>query len=147
MADDGSLYYLARGSGGANGTVVRIAYTVQAPRVDVTANGSDGPLSITSGSSLRIDLAFAGSLPSAEIYLGLRTPTGFFWFDPARGFTPTVARLYAGAVSTFGPSNFITIPDVAALASGGYVWVVLVDEQIDRVPAGDMSDFVFTDVQ
>ena len=150
MAEDGSLYYLARGSGGATGVVFRIAYTVQAPRVDFTANGSDGPVSIPAGSSMRIDLSFdagsAGSLSTAEVYVAVFTPSGLLWLDPAQGFTPSLARLHSASLPTFGPSNFITVSDVSALAPGGYLWLVLVDEQIDGMPAGDISDFVFTRV-
>ena len=151
MAEDGSLYYLARGSGGATGTVSRIAYTVQAPRVDFTANGSDGPVAITSGNALQIDLTFdagvSGSLASAEIYVGLVTPFGVFWLDPAQGFAAPLVRLHSGSLPTLAPSNFITISDVGTLARGGYLWLILIDQQIDGVPAGDISDFVFTSVQ
>jgi glucose/arabinose dehydrogenase len=146
MADDGSLYYLARGSG----AVFRIAYA-QTPRIDFTANGSDGPVSVASGGPLQIDLTFdagsAGSLPSAEVYVGLFTPSGLLWLDPVQGFRPQLTRLHSGRLADFGPSNLFTSPGGGTLGAGGYLWLVLVDEQIDGVPAGDISDFVFTSVR
>ena len=150
FASDGSLYYLARGSGGATGVVVRIAYTVEAPAIDLTTRGSDGPVSLAPGSPMQIDLAFdagaAGSLGAAEVYVGVFTPFGLFWLDPTQGFVRTLARLHAGPLPTFGPAELINVPDVATLAGGVYLWLVLVDEQIDGVPSGDISDFVMTRV-
>ncbi|PYR80896.1 MAG: hypothetical protein DMF87_07300 [Acidobacteria bacterium] len=143
VASDGSLYYLARGSG----MVVRIAYPALAPSVDLTANGSDGLLTVVAGNGLRLDLSFdAGSAPidSGEIYIGVFTPSGLFWLDPAQGFVPALARAYAGPLPTFGPSTLIDVPDVATLPSGGYLWFVLADPTVDGVPTGEFSDFVLT---
>jgi glucose/arabinose dehydrogenase len=146
VASDGTLYYLARGGG----IVARIAYTSAAPRIDVTANGSDGPLSLVPGNALRIDQAFeagsAGPINAAEVYIGLVTPSGLFWLDPNTGFTRRLARLYAGTLPTF-EQTLGTIPDVDALAPGHYLWFILVDDTVNGIPEGDFSDFVLTTIQ
>jgi glucose/arabinose dehydrogenase len=147
-ATDGSLYYLARGFGSTSGVVYRIAYSDQAPRVDLTANGGDGPLLLPAGSPMQIDVSFDAGSPgvigSAEMYIGVFTPFGLFWVDPARGFVPTLTRFYAGALPSFGPSTLLSLPDVDLLPPGLYLWLILVDEQVDGLPAGDYSDFVLT---
>jgi hypothetical protein len=54
---DGSLYSLSRGSSSATGVVTRFAYTPATPKIDLTANGSDGPV-LLSPSDLQIDIPF-----------------------------------------------------------------------------------------
>ena len=68
-ASDGSLYYLARGGGADTGIVSRISYTVTTPRVDLTTNGGDGPITLTPGTALQILASFdAGQrIPSMRL--------------------------------------------------------------------------------
>jgi len=150
MAADGSLYYLARGTGSSTGVVYRIAYTIETPGVDLTANGSDGPLSAAAGTGMQIDLSFdagsAGSLGSAEVYIAVLSPFGAFWADPVRGWVPTLARAYAGPLATFGPSVLMPRAGTVMFPAGVYLWMILVDQQVDGVPTGDFSDFVLTTV-
>ena len=145
VASDGTLYYLARGGG----IVSRIAYTSAPPRMDFTANGSDGPLSLISGDALQIDQAFdagsTGSLDAAEVYIGVVTPVGVLWLDPGNGFTRKFARAYAGVLPTF-EQTLATIRDVVGLRPGHYLWFILVDDTVDGIPQGDFSDFVLTTV-
>jgi hypothetical protein len=147
LAEDGSLYYPARGLGSTTGVVYRIAYN-SIPRIDFTANGQDGPVTLTSGTPLQIEWSFdagpSGSLNAAEIYLLLVTPFGSFWADPVQGWVSTPARAYAGPVPTFAPLTFFNLPDVATLPPGRYWWVVVVDNDQDGVPDGDVADFVLT---
>ena len=146
-AADGSLYYLARGTGTTTGVVSRITYSRPAPRIDVTANGSDGPVILSSSGALQLDLAFtagaSGPLSAAEIYVGLITPFGIFWLDPVQGFIPTVSRVYTGPVGDFSSSPWLTLPS-GSLPPGGYWWFIFVDDDTDGVPTGDFSDFVVT---
>jgi len=150
FASDGSLYYLARGTGSTTGVVFRIAYSEQAPRVDITANGEDGPVLLAPGSPLQIDFSFdagsAGTIGSGEVYIALLTSSGVFWLDPLRGFVQAPARAYSGPLPTFGPTVLVHLPNAAALAPGLYLWVILVDAQIDGIAAGTFSDFVLTGV-
>ena len=149
FADDGSLYYLARGTGSTTGVVYRIAYTLAAPRIDLAINGGDGPLLLTAGNPLQIAVAFdagpSGVLDPAELYLGLFTPMGLFWVDPVAGaLVPTVASLHTGPLPSYGPVALITIPDVSALPPGPYWWFTMVDNDADGVPDGESSDMVLT---
>lgn len=145
-ARDGSLYYLARGTGTTTGVVGRISYVLAAPKVDITANGSDGPLMLTTANTLQLDIDFVvgsgGPLSAAEIYLGLATPFGMLWLDPAQGFRSALSRVYSGPLGDFSLPPWLTLPP--SLPSGGFRWVVLIDDDTDGVPAGDFSDFVMT---
>jgi glucose/arabinose dehydrogenase len=146
-APDGSLFYLARGTGGATGFVSRVSYTLAAPKVDFTANGSDGPVVVSTANSLELDIAFTvgsgGPLSSAEIYIGLSTASGLFWLDPTQGFTPALSRVHVGSVGDFSFSPWLTFSP-GTLAPGGYRWIIFVDADTDGVPEGDFSDFVMT---
>jgi glucose/arabinose dehydrogenase len=147
-AADGSLFYLARGTSGATGFVSRVSYGfADGRKVDFTANGSDGPLVLSTASSLELDISFTagngGPLSSAEIYIGLATSSGLLWLDPAQGFTPTLSRVHVGFVGDFSFSPWLTFAP-GALAPGGYRWIILVDDDTDGIPQGDYSDFVMT---
>ena len=151
FGNDGGLYYLARGSGDATGVVYRIAYAPGPPIIDVTANGGDGPLSLSAGQALQIALSFdagaAGVISPAELYIGFATPFGLFWFDSAIGaFVPRVARASVGPLASFGPSTLFTVPDVSILPAGAYWWLTIVDRDSDGVPDGDSADIVLVTV-
>ncbi|MEO5742190.1 MAG: PQQ-dependent sugar dehydrogenase [Vicinamibacterales bacterium] len=146
VAAGGSLYYLARGTGTTTGIVSRVTYTLAAPRVNITANGSDGPVTLSATDSLRLDLSFTtsgGPLSAAEVYIGLSTPTGVLWVDPAQGFTSALKRVHVGALGSFSLSPWLNLSP-GALPVGGYTWFVLIDDDTDGIPVGDMSDFVVT---
>jgi glucose/arabinose dehydrogenase len=150
VAADGSLYYLARGTGGATGFVSRITYfhLLVPPRVDITANGGDGPVMLSSTTdSLRIDISFQaggnGELNSAEVYIGLTTPNGILWMDPVQGFTSALSRVHVGHLGNFSLSPWLTLGP-GSLPPGRYTWFVLIDDDTDGVPSGSYSDFVLT---
>jgi len=147
IAANGSLYYLARGGASTAGFVSRVTYTLAAPKVDITANGSDGPVTLSSTGSLRLDISFTtggnGGLASAEIYIGLSTSSGVFWVDPAQGFTPALRRAHVGPIGDFSLAPWLTLQP-GALPPGGYTWIILVDDDTDGIPMGDYSDFVVT---
>jgi glucose/arabinose dehydrogenase len=150
MSGDGSLYYLARGGGGANGVVYRIAYTPAAPTVDIRVNGGDAPQVLGAGQPLQIAIGFnAGAgVPAAEVYVAVAAPFGLFWLDPATGtFLSRVAPVYAGPLGSAAPSPLFTIADVSALPPGPYWWFTIVDRDSDGVPDGDLSDFVLVVVR
>jgi hypothetical protein len=145
---EGSLYYLARGTGTATGVVSRIAYTLAAPKVEVTANGSDelvSPLSVFDSIELNISFTAgsAGTLSSAEVYIGLSTPRGIYWMDPVLGFTPALSRAHVGPLGDFSLSPWLVVGP-GSLLPGAYTWFVLIDDDADGVPSGDYSDFVVT---
>jgi hypothetical protein len=146
VAEDGSLYYLARGSGATTGVLYRIAFG-GAPRVDLTANGADGPLVLAREEPLAIALSFdAGTEPDvgpAELYVALVTRAGVFWFDPvARRFVPEPTRAYAGPLEGFGPVTLFTFAEAGVLAPGWYAWIAIVDRDANGQPDGHVSDSV-----
>jgi glucose/arabinose dehydrogenase len=146
VAKDGSLYYLARGTASTAGIVSRVTYPLAARRVNITANGSDGPATVSSTESLRLDISFTGSgggLTSAEMYIGLSTPSGVFWVDPLQGFTPAMRRAHVGPLADFSLAPWLTLSP-GALPPGGYTWIILIDDDTDGIPMGDYSDFVVT---
>ena len=149
VASDGSLYYLARGSGGIVG---RISYPSTAPAVNFTANGSDGPIVLAPSDALRLALTFSagpsGPLNTAEMYIAVVTPfAGLLWLDPVQGFKPPIRRIHAGEIGDFTLSPWVTFPSAGDLPAGAYWWMVLIDDDMDGVPSGDFADFVVTVVQ
>jgi glucose/arabinose dehydrogenase len=149
VSGGGSLYYLARGFGSATGVVYRIDYTATPPSVRVTANGTDGPLSLGSQDPLAVAISFdagsAGAIATAEVYVGVSTPGGLFWLNPAtQSFVPAVTRAYTGPLPSFGPLTVVNLPNVSMLAAGRYRWFAIVDRDSNGVPGGDVVDGVLT---
>ena len=62
-------------------------YVLIPPTVQVTANGTDGPLTLHPGQPLQIAIGFdahgVGTVSPAELYLGLAGPFGVVWFTPS----------------------------------------------------------------
>jgi hypothetical protein len=132
--------YRSPSSGGA-------FFAVPRSPVNVSVNGSDGPLTLNRTAALRVDVAFkappAGQLESAEVYIGVVTPTGLLWLDPISGvFVTTPTRAFAGALPNFGPVAVINLPIASAVAPGAYTWFLLVDDDVNSVPNGVFYDFV-----
>ena len=148
FASDDSLYYLARGGGSTTGVVYRISFDGTAPSVALTANGSIGPVVLSSDDPLQIEITFdAGSAPlnPAEVYIGLLAPFGVFWLDPSSGgFVAPLTRLYAGPLPSFGPSLVVQLPNAGVLPPGPYWWFVIVDRDTDGIPDGEISAIVLT---
>jgi glucose/arabinose dehydrogenase len=147
VAGDGSLFYLARGSGTNTGVVFRVRSST--PLVNVTANGIDGPVTLGGDDPLRIDLSFhagsAAALPAAETYFAIATLAGAVWWNPATGtFGSTPTRAYVGPLAAFSPTALVDLPSVAGLPPDTYYWVVIVDADTNGVPNGTFVDFVQT---
>jgi hypothetical protein len=148
FGSDGALYYLARGTGSTTGVVSRIAFSESAPRITLTANGDDSEVRLSPGSSMQLDFGFeagsSGPIPAAEVFIGVFTPFGLYWLDAVDGFVPRLGRPFRRELSTFGPSPLFAVSDVAQLPAGVYLWVVLVDDDVDGMPGGELADFVVT---
>jgi glucose/arabinose dehydrogenase len=147
VADDGSLYYLARGGGSTTGVVYRIQY--DGPRVDLTANGADGPVQLDPQAplaiALTVDAGGEAAIEPAELYLAIATPSGALWWDPAsRRFVPAVTRTYAGPLPAFGPVALFNFPQASLLAPGPYWWIAVVDNDLNGTPDFDLFDVVLT---
>ena len=122
-------------------------FAVPRSPVNLTVNGSDGPLTLNRTEALRVDVAFkappAGQLESAEVYIGVVTPGGLLWLDPMSGvFVTAPTRAFAGALPDVGPVSVINLPNASAVAPGVYTWFVVVDDDVNGVPNGVFYDFV-----
>jgi hypothetical protein len=122
-------------------------FAVPRSPVNVTVNGSDGPLTLDRTGALRVDFAFkappAGQLDPAEVYIGVVTPGGLLWLDLMRGvLVTTPTRAFAGALRDFGPVSLINLPNASAVAPGSYTWFLLVDDDVNGVPNGVFYDLV-----
>ena len=99
------------------------------PSVNITANGSDGPLTLQPADSLQIAFAADGGTPGfaspSDLYIGVSTPFGVFWLSTV-GFTPTMTVLFHGPLPSVGPTPLFTIPNVSTVPSGSYVWFIVV---------------------
>jgi glucose/arabinose dehydrogenase len=152
-APDGTLYYLARGTGTNTGMVGRIAWTRAVPKVDISLNGGDGMQTLGPGMPLNIDLAFRSApvvLPNAELYFAVQVPGGaVYYLNPSGVFASTIAPVYRGPLPSFGPGPLIRIPDASSrLAPGVYIWFAFVDHNADVILAPqDEADFVVTVIQ
>ena len=124
-------------------------YVLIPPTVQVTANGTDGPLTLHPGQSLQIGIGFdahaVGTVSPAELYLGLAGSFGVVWFTPS-GLSLSPVRLYAGPLPTFGPATLLDIPNVAVFPSGIYYWFMVVDADSNGVLNGDYLDVVQTTI-
>jgi hypothetical protein len=122
------------------------------PRVIITANGTFGPLTLTSGDSLVIDVSFdaasAGVIDPAEVYVGVYTPFGALWLDTtSQRFIPTPAPAYTGPLSNFGPLHVVNLATVAVLEPGPYLWFMAVDNDSNGQPNLSFFDSVLIIVQ
>jgi hypothetical protein len=121
------------------------------PRVNITANGTDGPLTLTADDPLTIVATFdAGDLDpnsAGEVFIGVQTPEGRVWLDAAaQRFVPGLRAAYAGPLSSAGPVTLVDLPN-ASLPPGLYWWFVWVDYDVNGVPSGGTFDVVLTVVQ
>lgn len=128
------------------GVVFRLRMPAEA---DISANGRQGPLTLTAGNPLQISVAFhAGETnlqSDAEVYLAVVTPWGAaYWMQPDQSFSVQPTRLYAGELPSFGPAPFVNVPLAGALPAGDYYWVLIVDADRNGVPDGTFVDYVKT---
>jgi uncharacterized repeat protein (TIGR03803 family) len=134
----GTTYY-----GGTNdlGVFFRLAMP---PAVDVTANGSQGPVTIPAGGPLTIQFAVdapgTGVINPAHLLAGFVTPFGVFWLGPT-GFGATPVVIYSGPLPAFGPSTLLSFPSTVAFPPGNYQWFVLI---IDAAASRLLGDSVQT---
>jgi hypothetical protein len=140
-------------NGGVDAFIVKFGDAGPArPRAVVTANGSAGPVTLTSGDPLNVKVAFdlrgAAPLNPAEVCFGVYTQLGQFWWDPASqtfGTTPT--PLYAGPLGNFGPSTVVNLPNAGVLTPGPYLWFMVVDNDANGQPDNEFFESVLTVIQ
>jgi glucose/arabinose dehydrogenase len=144
---DGSLYYLARGSGSTSGVVYRVEYV--GPHINITANGQDGLVVLDPGDPLAIAVSFttgiASNVDPGEAYFGAASAFGTLWWDPVtRRFVPTPTPVHSGSVADFGPATLVNLPDSSVLRLRVYWWFAIVDNDSNGVPNGTYLDAVLT---
>lgn len=123
----------------ANGpTFVHFEVTGEGTLLRLTANGSDGPLTITRGDALSVALQLdvpGNGLADATVALGVVTPTAVVWLGP-NGFTNTPAGAYTGPFPDFAATVF-DFPSTAAFPTGTYTFFVLVRDNTTGVVRAD----------
>ena len=133
---------------GTGNGALQAGFVLIPPTVDVTVNGSDGPLTIGPGTGVQVSLAFdagnGGVLSPGEVYSGIATPFGLYWKTPT-GYTLTPTRLYAGPIPNFGPISLISVGP-GLLPPGTYTWVTVVDNDMNGVINAHYYDYVVTTV-
>jgi lamin tail-like protein len=98
--------------------------------VHVTANGSDGPVTLAPGAPLRIDIEVdtpGAGLSNSNVAFGVLTPFGLFWLGSA-GFTTTPVTLYSGPLVDFGPVPIRDFASTTPFPPGSYYWFLLVQD-------------------
>lgn len=99
------------------------------PRPDVRANGSDGPLSIPAGAPLSVDVAlepgtYAGQ--RSDWWVAAESPLGRYWYTLGSGWvrSDTPVRAYDGALASVPPYEVL---NTSTLGVGSYVFYFGVD--------------------
>ncbi len=104
------------------------------PIPDIMANGSDGPLTISSGENLKIYLALAGCKElgnNADWWVLADTPFGWYYYRlPSLAFKSGLQVTYMGPVFDLVP---FTVLDMSTLPAGNYNFYFGVDMVMNGV--------------
>jgi len=122
-----------------------VHFEVGGPTVNLTVNGSHGPVTLAPGAALRIDAQFDApgtGLANAHVGVGVVGPFGVRWLGPT-GFTTTAVAVYSGPLPDFGPAPLFDIPTTAAFPSGTYQWFMVVQDAVSgAVGVGSVATIV-----
>jgi hypothetical protein len=132
IGPDGAVYYISQW----DSSIYKIEYITSGPIPDIKANNSDGPLFITIGETVSIEVALdAGDYSdvSADYWVLAMAPTGeWYYFEyPAlqwhyAGDLENVSTCYQGALSDLAPLNIYDL-DTSSLPEGQYIFYFAVD--------------------
>ncbi|HEY7169771.1 MAG TPA: hypothetical protein VH417_02930 [Vicinamibacterales bacterium] len=136
----------------ANGDTFVNFNVIETPVVHVTANGAEDQVTLTPGAPLDVRIGFdagpAGVVNPAQVYIGVITPFApfVFWLNPSMQLvsSPTPVIAFTGALSSFGPTTLVSLPNSSVLPSGSYLWFMIVDDDNNGVLDGKFHDFVQT---
>jgi hypothetical protein len=120
------------------------AVAVKTPTVHMTANGSDGPVTLAAGEALQIEIMFdapGAGLSASNVGIGVLAPFGMLWLGPT-GFGVTPAVLYSGPLPDFGPVTLFSFPSTSGFPSGSYYWFMLVQDPGSGAVAVDAVETV-----
>jgi hypothetical protein len=106
-----------------------VSYTAAdiGPIPDIKANDSDGPVTITAGSSLSITVALAADdhTTQADWWVAAQTPLGWFYLDlTGGGWKPSLAVTLQAPLFDLAP---VTVLSTSDLPLGAYVFYFAVD--------------------
>jgi hypothetical protein len=137
LNDEGQVAFWARLADGRHGI-----YRADPPTVvNITANGSDGPIAVAAGAPLLIEIGVdvsGAQLATANVGIGVSSPTlGVVWLGPA-GFTLTPTVIYSGPLPDFGPVTLLNIPSTAGFPPGTYQWFLIVHDPATAVVTWDV---------
>ena len=108
--------------------------------VNIRANSSDGPLTVSGGENLSITVqmrALENAGASVEQWLAAHTPFGWYSYQ-AGGWQPGIHRAAVSSVNDLGPVELLD----ATLPTGWYTFYLAVDDQADGVPQATRMDTV-----
>jgi hypothetical protein len=124
-------------NGNAEGYTTEISFE---PTPDITANDSDGPLSINQGDNLSIKVALdAGNRigENADWWLAVNTPFGWYHFDTESGlWLSGILVGFQGELFTFDPFE---VYNGSSLPGGSYVFYFAVDMIMNGSPDPDKA--------
>jgi hypothetical protein len=136
LNDEGQIAFWAHLADGRQGI-----YRADPPTVvNITANGSEGPITLAPGAPLLIEISVdvsGAQLPTANFLIGAVTPFGVLWLGPA-GFTLTPAVTYSGPLPDFGPVTLFNFPNTAGFPAGTYQWFMIVHDPASSIVTADV---------
>jgi len=100
------------------------------PIPDVKANGSDGPVTMSSGTNLSITVALdaRGEKTEADWWIAAQTPSGWYYLDIGGGWKPGLAVSRQAPLSDFGP---VMVLSTSGLPPGAYVFYFAIDRTVN----------------
>ena len=131
---DGELYLLTSENIGPKGDTGKVFKLVKSPVPDIRANGSDGPLTLALGETVKLSLSLDSIGESEGVvdwWIYADTPFGRYYFHYPDGWStsPTPA-VTAPAVDIFSGFTFTELP----LPAGKYKFYFAIDGNADGLP-------------
>jgi hypothetical protein len=116
------------------------------PSVDIKANGSDGPVALSSQDSLSVTVAVdnAGSTDDADWWLAADTPFGLFFYT-FQEWTDLLLPIYQGPLFNLGSFELLNFPG-SVLPAGTYTFYFGVDTVMDGDITAEYLYFDFVEV-
>jgi hypothetical protein len=129
---------------------VRAGQSGSLVHLDIRANGSDGPITVSPSTPVAIDISLnpgdeAGV--DAEWWIVVQSPLGIFWhyysYVYPSGWVPGIDRCIEMPLTHLGSTNVLNMP----LPPGTYRFFFVLDDQIDWIPDGKWMDSVNVTVE
>ncbi len=109
-------------------TVANFRQSTTQPVADTKANGSDGPITITTSDNLSVTVALASGDfggDNADWWVAVDTPFGWFYYDVSSGsWLPGIVVTFQGPLADLSP---VEILNISGLPTGTYTFYFGVD--------------------